>query len=317
MKTLIDFDGAVVVAVPVASGFGEYDARECMLLEGPQGWGEFSPPRNSDDGATLRWLTAAVEPGTVGWPDPVRGRVPAAVRVPALPPADAHRLVAESGCRTADVVVGAGSIDDDVARVEAVRDALGAGGAIRCDVSGAWDADTAVAAIGRLSSAAGGLQYILEPCSTASEYTRVRDSIDVPIAVVARADGAQLTASADVLVLVPGALGGVRRALRVAEASGLPCVAASGLETSVGMSAAAALAGALPDLPFACPIGRPAWLLGDAVGDARTLVPHDGHLPVAPMPPGPDPARLTEFAVSDPERLAWWRRRLAIARSAL
>jgi O-succinylbenzoate synthase len=307
VKTLIDFEGAAVVAVPVASGFGETAARECMLLEGPQGWGEFSPPRNADDAEVLRWLTAAVEPGTVGWPDPVRGRVPVSVRVPAVPPADARLLVVESGCRTADVVVGTGSLDDDVARVEAVRDALGDGGSIRCDAGGAWTAQTAAVAVRELAAVAGGLQYVVEPCSDATESGRLR--LDVPIA--------GYTVAADVLILIPGALGGVRRALRVAEASGKPCVAASGLETSVGMAAAAALAGALPALPYACPIGRPPWLLGDVVGDGRTLVPHDGHVPVAPMPPGPDPVRLAEYAVTDPERLSWWRQRLVEARSAL
>lgn len=317
MKTLIDFDGAVAVAVPVASGFGEDGARECMLLEGPQGWGEFSPPRNADDADVLKWLTAAVEPGTVGWPDPVRGRVPVAVAVPAVSPADAQRLVVESGCRAADVAVGAGRLADDVARVEAVRTALGADGAIRCVAHGGWDVDAAVAAVTQLSAAAGGLQYIVEPCSAADASAEVRHRIDVPIAVVVRAAAAELTATADVLVLIPGVLGGVRRALRVAETSGLPCVAAAGRETSVGMSAAAALAGALPDLPYACSIGRPAWLLGDVVGRGRTLIPDGGYLPVAPMPPGPDPALLAEFAETDPEKLTWWRQRLLTARQAL
>ena len=66
MKTLIDFDGALVVAIPVQGGFGESSPRECMLLEGPQGWGEFSPPQDATDRQAARWLTAAVEPGTVG-----------------------------------------------------------------------------------------------------------------------------------------------------------------------------------------------------------------------------------------------------------
>lgn len=307
MKTLIDFEGAVVVAVPVASGFGEPRVRECMLLEGPQGWGEFSPPRNADDAELGRWLTAAVEPGTVGWPDPVRGRVPVATRIPAVAPDEAHRLAAESGCRAADVVVGAGPLDDDVARVAAVRAALGADAAIRCDAGGAWSADEAATAVKELTDAAAGLQYVVEPCSTAAQFAQIRS--DVPIA--------DHTATADILILVPGAHGGVRRALRIAEASGLPCVAATGDETSVGMAAAAALAGALPDVPYAHSIGRPPWLLGDVVGDGRTLTPRDGHLPVAPMPPGPDPARLAEYAVTAPERLASWRRRLAIAREAL
>ena len=42
--------------------------------------------------------------------------------------------------------------------------------------------------------------------------------------------------AADVAVLKCAPLGGVRRALRVAEAAGLPCVVSSALETSVGLA---------------------------------------------------------------------------------
>lgn len=71
MRTLIDFDDAPVFAIPHAGG-----AREGVLVEGPQGWGEFSPPADADDALAARWLVAAMEPSTVGWPDAVRGRVP-------------------------------------------------------------------------------------------------------------------------------------------------------------------------------------------------------------------------------------------------
>ena len=67
MKALIDFDGTRPFAIPMAVGPG---VREGMLIEGPQGWGEFSPPLSCDDPTVQRWLTAALEPGTVGWPDP-------------------------------------------------------------------------------------------------------------------------------------------------------------------------------------------------------------------------------------------------------
>lgn len=73
MRTLIEFDDAPVFAVPTADGI-----REGVLLDGPQGWGEFSPPAGADDGLAARWLTAAMEPSTVGWPDAARGRVPVA-----------------------------------------------------------------------------------------------------------------------------------------------------------------------------------------------------------------------------------------------
>jgi O-succinylbenzoate synthase len=72
MRTLIDLDTAPVFALPTDGG-----VREGVLVEGPQGWGEFSPPPDADDALAARWLTAAMEPSTVGWPDAVRGRVPA------------------------------------------------------------------------------------------------------------------------------------------------------------------------------------------------------------------------------------------------
>lgn len=71
VRTLIDFDDAPVFALPTAAG-----VREGVLLDGPQGWGEFSPPPDVDDAQAALWLTAAMEPSTVGWPDAARGRVP-------------------------------------------------------------------------------------------------------------------------------------------------------------------------------------------------------------------------------------------------
>ncbi len=122
MRTLIDFDDAPVFAIPAAGG-----VREGVLVEGPQGWGEFSPPADSDDALAARWLTAAMEPSTVGWPDAVRGRVPVAAAIPEVDPATAHRLAGAGGCGCARVVVGArrDSRGQDSARVAAARDAQG------------------------------------------------------------------------------------------------------------------------------------------------------------------------------------------------
>jgi O-succinylbenzoate synthase len=73
VRNFIDFDDALVFAIPTRAG-----VREGVLVEGPQGWGEFSPPADAGDALAARWLTAAMEPSTVGWPDAVRGRVPVA-----------------------------------------------------------------------------------------------------------------------------------------------------------------------------------------------------------------------------------------------
>lgn len=308
MKSLIDFDGAAVFAIPVLGG----RVHEGMLIEGPQGWGEFSPGPGCGPEEAARWLTAAVEPGTVGWPDPVRGRVPIAVAVPPVDPGQADEIVASSGCSTADVQVGHGLLGDDIARLEAVRDALGAGGVVRCDAGGRWDASTAVAAIPLLDKAAGGLGYIERPCAAIDEVAQVRRRVDVRVAMRAMI-GTSITEAADVCILSAGPLGGVRRALRVAEVCGLPCTVTTTLATSVGMAGELALAGVLPQLDFACGLGVIGALAGDVVREGRSLVPVDGDLPVSPMPPGPDPAAVDRFAITDPTRVAYWRELLRAA----
>jgi O-succinylbenzoate synthase len=311
MRTLIDFDNALAFAIPTLNRSGGTSIREGMLLEGPQGWGEFSPFTDDDAAA---WLTAATEPGTVGWPDAMRGRVPVSVTVPAVEPEDAHELVTRSGCSTADVVVAdrPDSLAEDIARLEAVRDALGRLGAIRCIANGAWDVDAGVQAIGAMARAVGDLEYVQDPCRTVEDLAALRLRVEVRIAADAAdvANRSALHDAADVAVLRSGPLGGVRRALRVGERIGLPCVVSSALETSVGLAAGLAVAGALPELPFACALGTRLLMSGDVVTAARSLLPVDGYLPVAPMPPAPDRELVERYALTDPERLTTWRMRL-------
>ena len=317
MKTMIDFDQARVYAIPMVNRFRGLDVREGMLIEGPAGWGDFCAFAEYDDREAASWLTTAIEACTVGWPDPVRGRIPVNATVPAVDPATAHAIVSSSGCGTVKVKVAdhPDSLGEDVARLEAVRDAL-PDGRIRVDANGVWDVDTAVAAIPVLDRAAGGLEYVEQPCATIDELAAVRRKVDVRIAAdesIRRAEDPMKVAvagAADVAVIKCTPLGGVRRALRVAEACGLPVVVSSAVETSVGLSAGLALAGALPELDFACGLGTLALLDGDVVGPARALRPVDGYLPVAPVTPTPDPALLDRYELRDPARVQWWRDRL-------
>jgi O-succinylbenzoate synthase len=148
----------------------------------------------------------------------------------------------------------------------------------------------------------------------------VRRKVDVRIAAdesIRRAEDPMrvaLAGAADLAVIKCSPLGGVRRALAIAEATGLPCVVSSALETSVGLAAGLALAGALPELDFACGLGTLALLTGDVVVDA--LRQTGGHLPVPRTPPVPDPALLDRFALSDPDRSSWWDERLRRALAA-
>jgi o-succinylbenzoate synthase len=294
---------AQVWSVAMRTRFRGIDVRDGVLVQGPAGWGEFSPFWDYDVAESRRWWAAAHEAATQGWPEPVRDRVPVNVTVPAVDAERAHAIVSASGCRTEP----GQTEDDDLARVEAVRDALGPDGAIRVDANAAWDVDTAVARITRLDRV--GLEYVEQPCAALDELRALRRRIDVRIAadeVVRRsADplSVDLRDGCDVVVLKVQPLGGVRAALRVAEAHGLPCVVSSALESSVGIAAGVALAAALPELPFACGLATVALFTADVT--STPLLPVDGALPVT----RPEPDRLPELT-ADPETEARWRARL-------
>lgn len=285
-----------------------------MLVEGPAGWGEFCPFTEYSDAESVPWLAAAVEAAEQGWPSPVRERVPVNAIVPAVSPEQAYALVRASGCATVKVKVAdaPGSLAADVERVAAVRDALGPGGAVRVDANAAWDVAEAVTAIRALEKAAGGLEYVEQPCPSIDELAALRRRVDVRIAAdesIRRAEDPLRVAvaeAADVAVLKCAPLGGVRRALAVAVACGLPCVVSSALQTSVGLAAEIALAGALPELDFACGLGTGALLTADVV--AEPYVPVDGWLTVPLRAPTPvlDPALA---AAAD--RAEWWKARHA------
>lgn len=266
-------------AIPLRLRFRRVDARSGLLVHGPEGWGEFSPFPEYGPPATARWRAAAEEAATRAWPTPIRARVPVNVTVPATTPEEAHRVVTTSGCTTAKVKVGEG---DDAGRVAAVRDALGPGGRIRLDVNAGWDLDEATRHIRAL--AAFDLEYVEQPVATAGEMAELRRRVDVPLAadeLIRQADDPlhlDLREVADVAVLKVQPLGGVWRALAVAEALGLPAVVSSAVETSVGLAAGLALAAALPELPFACGLGTALLMAGDVVADP--LVPVGGHLEV-------------------------------------
>ncbi len=305
-----DHEGVVVYAVGMRTRFRGITVREGVLVHGPAGWGEFSPFAEYDDAESAAWWRAAREAADTGWPSPVRDAVPVNVTIPAVDPATAHRLVtASGGCRTAKVKVAepGDDVGAEVARLEAVRDALGPAGAVRVDANAAWDVDTAVRRLRVLDRAAGGLEYAEQPVPTVDELAALRRRTHVPIAAdesirraadplaVARA------AAADVVVLKVQPLGGVRACLDLAERVGLPVVVSSALETSVGLAAGVALAAALPELPYACGLATAQLLTSDVV--AEPLLPVDGAIPV--RRPVPDADRLAAAAAPADVRLRW------------
>jgi o-succinylbenzoate synthase len=317
-------DRAHVVRLPLRRRFRGITEREALLLEGPAGWAEFAPFLEYGPVESSRWLAAAVEAGWEGFPAPRRDRIEVNATVPAVPAADVPAVLERfPGCRTAKVKVAETGQDlaDDLARVRAVREFLGTSGKVRVDANTGWSVDEAVRALTALGEV--GLEYAEQPCATLEEMAEVRRRLaaaGTPVALAAdesvrKAEDPLRVAgleAADVVVVKVAPLSGVRRALAVAQACGLPVVVSSALDTSVGLAAGTALAAALPDLPFACGLGTAALLAHDVV--SAPLLPVDGSLPVGAV--AADPELLQRFA-APLDRVAWWRERLVATHAEL
>nr|WP_312678175.1 o-succinylbenzoate synthase [Microbacterium sp.] len=306
---------AHVVSLPLVTRFRGIDTREALLLEGPEGWTEFSPFVEYEDAEAAAWLAAAIDFGWHPQPAPVRDSVPVNATVPAVGPASVPEVLARfDGCRTAKVKVAerGQTLADDVARVRAVRAAMGPEGRIRLDANGGWNVDEAEHAVHALAEF--DLEYLEQPCASVAELAELRARIadwDIPVAAdesVRKADDPLAVAragAADLIVVKAQPLGGVRRALEIVAEAGLPAVVSSALDTSIGLSMGVALAAALPDLPYDCGLGTASLLAADVT--AAPLRPEGGALPVGRVQP--DAALLEQHAAS-PERRDWWLARL-------
>lgn len=304
---------ARVVALPLHTRFRGVDVREAVLFEGPQGWAEFAPFTEYDDAEASAWLAAALADAWEPRPAPVRDVVRVNATVPAVAAGRVGAVLARfEGCRTAKVKVAepGQTLADDIARVRAVRQAMGPEGRVRVDANGGWNVDEAERAIHAL--AVYDLEYAEQPCPRVEDLAELRRRIrymGIPIAAdesvrkaadplaVARAG------AADLLVVKAAPLGGIRRALGIVAEAGLPVVVSSALDTAVGLSQGAALAAALPELDYDCGLGT-ASLFADDVAEAR---PRDGAVGIGRVIP--DPAALSRLA-APAERRDWWIDRL-------
>jgi L-alanine-DL-glutamate epimerase-like enolase superfamily enzyme len=219
-----------------------------------------------------------------------RRRVPVNALVDRLDPAEAasaaRELVSQGFC-CLKLKVG-GDVRQDIARVAAVRAAVGPQVRLRIDANGVWSLDEALRFLPQL--AAYDLDYVEQPVPDAAVLAQVRRAVDVPIAAdecVTDAAAVQRLAAlraADVIVVKPALLG-LRAAVavvRTAQACGMKVVVTSVLDTSIGIAAALHLAATLPDPVLPCGLATASLLAGDLAREP--LVPRGGWLEV---PPGP------------------------------
>ena len=225
-------------------------AREGDLPD-PEEWRSSTPGRAfraALDGARLDLagvLDGAPVPvnGTIGFAGPREG-------------AQAALQAIEAGFTTLKLKAGAERETEDlVARVRAIRQAVGPDVRLRVDVNGAWDLPTAedrLDAIARFAIEYVELPFPADDTAGAAELRRhTRVPIAADEAVYAPVAALRLLAeeAVDVLVVKPARVGGPVAVAEIAAAAreaGVPVVLSTLFETGIGIAAARACAGGLP-----------------------------------------------------------------------
>lgn len=234
-------------------------------------------------------------------------RVPTRVSIGAYPPEETVRLAEEfwsRGVRTLKFKVGVPGIDD-VARLRAVRERLGAEPVFTIDANGAYpSADVAVRAIDALVPFNLSLAEQPTPRDRIGMLAEVRRRVPVPIL----ADEAVFTPghleealaldAFDILSIYPGKNGGFTHSLnmvRRAQAAGKVCTIGSNLETDLGQAAMVCLAASLSAFPverYACDLmaalfyARSSVTPPIALRDGRVELPQGPGFGVEPIDAG-------------------------------
>lgn len=306
---------AHVVALPMAVRFRGVTVREALLIDGPAGWGEFSPFVEYGPAEASAWLRAGIEAAFEGVPG-ASGSVAVNGTVPAVAPGEVPGVVERfPGVGTFKIKVAekGQALADDVARVRAVSECA-PDARLRVDANGGWSVDEAVEAAKALSDVVE-LEYMEQPCARVEDLARLRSSLaaaGIPVPVAAdesirrAADPMRVKelGAADAVVLKVAPLGGVRQVVGLVDKLGpsFGVTVASALDTAVGMSAGLVAAKLTGSKAAGLATQR---LFREDVVEPPELV--DGCLPVVAAKPDPD--RLEELAVP-PQRRDWWYERV-------
>jgi O-succinylbenzoate synthase len=297
-----------VIILPTRTNFRGVTYREVALMQGPQGWGEFSPFLEYDDNECRPWLASAMEAAIVARPERFRDAIAVNGTIPELNDVKELESLMESysGVKTFKVKVGR-NLGEDIARITRVR-SLAPKAAIRVDVNGLWNVDEALTNLYAYYEEIGPIEYVEQPCATVEELRELKSKINIPLRIAAdelirkATDpfAVDLTGAADIVMLKVQPLGGIQRSLEIAAHHGLPVVVSSALESAIGIEYGLDLAASIKELTFDCGLATGSLLASDVAEHKIT----DGKIALGQLSP-----QLDGLDVSA-ERYEWWKNRI-------
>jgi len=183
------------------------------------------------------------------------------------------------------------SLEEECERVAAVREAVGSHMLLRLDANGAWEVDEAIRSIQALES--DSLEFVEQPVKPGNLHAmrRVREAVRTPIAADEDVTNYEAAcrilqgAAAQILVIKPMVLGGLRPARRIielAQAAGVTTVVTTTIDSGVGTAAALHLAATLPHGSPACGLATANLLTTDLL--VHPLPVRDGSMALPAVP---------------------------------
>ena len=297
-----------VIALPTRTNFRGVTVREVALMQGPQGWGEFSPFLEYDDNECRPWLASAIEAATVARPALYRDAIAVNGIIPELNDKKEIESLMRTyvGVKTFKVKVGHNLVEDIIRVARVFSNAPKA--AIRIDVNGLWTVEEALTHLYAYYEEIGPFQYVEQPCATVEELRELKSKIRIPLRIAAdeiirKAPdpfAVDLTDAADVLMLKVQPLGGIKRSLEIANHHGLPVVVSSALESAIGIEYGLELAASISDLTFDCGLATGSLLSRDVAAHEIS----DGKITLGQISPDLDGLDVSA------ERYEWWKNRI-------
>ncbi|CAB5239419.1 unannotated protein [freshwater metagenome] len=303
-----------VVNLPTKTDFRGISHREVALIEGSNGWGEFSPFVEYDEFECIPWLVSGIEAATQKKPPVYRKLIPINATLPALNSRDeiAKVLSWYPGAQVIKIKVGS-DLTADLARI-AIAHEISPNAKLRLDVNGNWNVEEALEFIYAFFDEWDEelLEYIEQPCRSLDELRELKAALMVPVLiagdeVIRKAEDPfdlDLEDAVDILMLKVAPLGGIERSLAIAKHHGLPAVVSSALDSAVGVGYGIRLAAVLPQLDYACGLATGQLL----AADVANLPIENGFVKVGDVTPSE--VSMIEHEAST-ERTQWWKERVA------
>ena len=296
-----------VLTLPTRTNFRSVSKREVALFEGPNGWGEFSPFLEYDAEESSYWLAAGIEAAFGELPKIYREEIEINATLPAVDSnIDVEKILSwYPGAKVVKIKVGS-NLELDLKRIENSLK-FNPDLKMRLDVNGGWSVQEAETAVSQMIERFGieKFEYIEQPVATLEELRELQ--LPIPVVgdeVIRKAKdpfALDLNGAVDILMLKVSPLGGIKRAMEIANFHELPVVVSSALESAVGISHGIRLAASLPQLDYACGLGTGKLL----THDVADLPVEEGRMKLTKV----KPSGLINLQ-SAPERIKWWEKRI-------